>query len=738
MKVVFPRLARTPLAIALATGLAATTAPSAFAQQEAVLEEIVVTARKVMESLQDVPIAVSAFSGEKMESLVLRDIREMEGFIPNMVIDSVAVAPAGASLYVRGVGTQEVERSFDPAVGFVVDGVSLSFVNGSMANTFDIELMEVLRGPQGTLFGRNTTGGVVNIRHTTPTGEWGMRYELVAGSDDRADARAVLNFPIVKDKLAGKLGFATMQDGGQFENQLTGDQVGDFDNTEITGTLLWTPADNFEALFIYTYYEDQNDGVPLLNRSEPTDLACILGQCISDSLDDTYQDFYDSIDFEVDAYTLEMNWELPYGTITSVSGYRDTDEFVPTDFDGTAISLLHVTRDQQSEQTSTELRFASNDALSDTWNFVVGLYYLDDNYQLDQFSAVVEVLGTAPDGTGAVYQNPFTDHERETYSAFGELYYSFMEDFTLTLGGRWTYEEKEIHAGNVLALGVPEGFFPIGEVRADEDWDEFTPKVGLDWRYSEDVLFYGTYAEGFRSGGFNGRNYTPDDIGPYDPEFVDQYEVGMKGDFVDQTLRVNLAAFYTDYSDKQEEVIQADDFGATLTVVSNASTVDIYGVEGEITWVATDNLVFNSNFGYLDAEYDDYVADLNGDGIETDNSDLELRRVPEWTAGINATYTRGIGPGTFTGFAGYRYTDEYWVDVANNPNGGLLDDRGVVDITLSYEWEWQENRTVMVTVFGRDVTDERDYQSFVTVPGLFSFGSAGGGEQYGVQLTGNF
>ncbi len=731
-----PRKSLSKISLAMAAaGLSATLAPPVLAQEDAVLEEVIVTARKVLESMQDVPIAVSAFSGEKMESLVLRDIREMEGFIPNMVIDSVSVAPASASLYVRGVGTQEVERSFDPAVGFVIDGVSLSYVNGSMANTFDIEYMEVLRGPQGTLFGRNTTGGVVNIRHSTPTGELGMTYELVAGSDDRADARAVLNFPIIKDKLAGKIGFATMQDGGMMENELTGDDVGDFDNTEYTGTLLWTPMDQFEALFIYTNYEDNNDGIPLFSRSTLPDLACVLGYCANDDdLETTQQDFYNEIDFELDAYSLEMNWELPYGTITSVSGYRETDEFVPTDFDGTPVSLLHVTRDQQSEQTSTELRFASNENLSDNFDFVVGAYWLDDNYQLDQFSAVVEVLG--PDN--AVYQNPFTDHERETYSLFGELHYGFMEDFTLTLGGRWTYEEKEIHAGNFLAMGVPEGFFPIGEVRADEDWDEFTPKVGVDWSYSDDVLFYLSYAEGFRSGGFNGRNYTPADIGPYDPEFVDQYEIGMKGDFLDNTFRMNLAAFYTDYSDKQEEVIQSDEFGATLTVVSNASTVDIYGVEGEMTWVASDNLVFNANFGYLDAEYDDYVADLNGDGIETDNTNLELRRVPDWTGGVNATYTQAIGPGTFIGFAGYRYTDEYWVDISNNPNGGLLDDRGVVDVTLSYEWEWQEGRTVRITAFGRDITDERDYNSFVTVPGLFSFGAASGGEEYGVQVTGNF
>lgn len=739
MKVLRPRFARSRMVAAVvAAGISACMTPAVQAQEDAVLEEVIVTARKVVESLQDVPIAVSVFSGESMESLVLRDIREMEGFIPNVVIDAVSVAPGAASLYVRGVGTQEVERSFDPAVGFVIDGVSLSYVNGSMANAFDIDVMEVLRGPQGTLFGRNTTGGVINVRHSTPTGELGLKYELVAGSDDRADARAVLNFPIIKDKLAGKLGFATMQDGGQMENSLTGDQVGDFDNTEYTATLYWTPVENFDALFIYTNYEDTNDGVTLLNRSELPDLACLIGFCANGDLDTSDQDFYESIDFELDAYSLEMNWELPYGTITSVSGYRDTDENVPTDFDGTPVSILHVTRIQESDQTSTELRFASNDALSENWDFVVGAYYLSDNYKLDQFTEVVGFLGTAPDGTGAVYQNPFTDHDRDTYSVFGELHYSFMEDFTLTLGGRWTYEEKDIHVGNFVAFGVPEGWFPAGEARGDDDWDEFTPKVGIDWRYTDDILLYASYAEGFRSGGFNGRNYTEDTIGPYEPEYVDQYEIGMKGDFLENTLRLNLAAFYTDYSDKQEEVIQADDFGATLTVVSNASTVDIYGFEGEMTWVASDNLVFNANFGYLDAEYDDYVADLNGDGIETDNSDLDLRRTPEWTGGVNANYTRQVGPGTFMAFAGYRYTDEYWVEVSNNPDGGLLDDRGVVDVTLAYEWEWQEGRTVKVTAFGRDITDERDYSALVVVPGLFKFGAASGGEQYGVQISGNF
>jgi len=260
----------------------------------------------------------------------------------------------------------------------------------------------------------------------------------------------------------------------------------------------------------------------------------------------------------------------------------------------------------------------------------------------------------------------------------------------------------------------------------------------VDWSYSDDILFYLSYAEGFRSGGFNGRNYTPETVGPYDPEYVNQYEIGMKGDFLDQTLRLNLAAFATDYSDKQEEVIQRDEFGSSLTVVSNASSVDIYGTEAEVTWIATNRLMFNANLGYLDASYNDFEADLTGDGVVTDNSDLELRRTPDWTGGVNATYTYDIGPGELTAFASYRYTDEYHVDVLNNPNGSLLDDRGVIDLRLSYGWEWSAGRTVTITAYGRDITDERDYNSYVAVPGLLAFGAASGGEEYGVQVKGNF
>ncbi|MFT4615451.1 MAG: iron complex outermembrane receptor protein, partial [Bacteroidia bacterium] len=193
---------------------------------KAVLEETLVSARKVVESMQDVSVSMTAFSGTSLDNLNIRDVRELEGMVPNLVIDSVSVSPAGASIYIRGVGTQEVERSFDPAVGVVIDGVPLSFVNGSMRNTFDFQSIEILRGPQGTLFGRNTTGGVMNVTRTRPTGELGVKFEGTAGTDELVDYKTVVNFPL-GEMFAGKLGYARQTGGGMLDNVTTGEDVGD-------------------------------------------------------------------------------------------------------------------------------------------------------------------------------------------------------------------------------------------------------------------------------------------------------------------------------------------------------------------------------------------------------------------------------------------------------------------------------------------------------------------------------
>ncbi|MCX2980135.1 TonB-dependent receptor [Halieaceae bacterium IMCC14734] len=724
----------------LIAGASASLTPAALAQDEgAVLEEVMVTARKTAESMQSIPVAVTAFSGETINDLIMRDIRELEGMVPNVVIDSVAVAPGAASLYIRGVGTQEVEKSFDPAVGVVIDGVPLSFVNGSMANTYDFQSIEVLRGPQGTLFGKNTTGGVFNITRTRPTGELGLSYELTAGNDGREDVKGVFNFPL-GNMLAGKIGYSSQEGGGSYKNITLEKEVGNRDNQEVTATLLFTPVESFEALFTYTNYKDENDGIGLKNLASLTagapvndpELVCAafgaLGGCAGDeALDEYTQDYFEPIDFEADTYTLRMDWELGMGTITSITGYQETDESVPTDFDGSPVPFFHAVRDQEAEQKSTELRFASNDSLSENFDFVTGLFWAEDEYALIQNTAIAF-------GSQLNLANNF--HEKEAWAIFGEAHYTFADKWTVTAGGRYTEEEKDYSGILWSSFDGGANFLFQEEAGGKKKWDEATYKLGLDYALNDDVLTYFSFTQGFRSGGFNGRNSNESNIGPYDPEYVDNYEIGMKGDFLDNTLRFNLAAFYVDYQDKQEEVIQEYD-GASVTVVNNAATVESQGIEGELTWVATENFQINANFGYLDASYDEYIADLNGDGTATDNSHIELRRTPEWTAGVSGLYSANIGPGTLSLFANYRYTDEYWTDTSNDPRG-LLDERAVLDATISYNWEWDTDRNVKISLFGRDLTDELAYNSSVTIPGLISFSSITGGREYGMQISGNF
>ena len=737
-----PQILATLAAASLATGMI----PSVNAQNSAVLEEVIVTARKVLESMQDVPVSVTAFSGQTIDNLNIRDFQDFEGLTPNVVVDSLGgVVPGGGSFYIRGVGTQEVEKSFDPAVGVVLDGVPLSYINGTFVNPYDFSSLEILRGPQGTLFGRNTTGGVFNVTRSTPTGELGMRYQVTFGEGDRLDATAIINFPIIEDKLAGKITATSLNDGGWTDNKFSGKTQGDADVTDFTGTLFWTPTDNVQALLIYENYDDQSDQPGLQNIAEngannsvnppPGELTCfLLGYCgYPGDPEDTNQDFPGKIDYTFDAWTLNVDWEINMGTITSITGYRDGDDFTQLDFDGVPIGVLHVQRDQTSETKSQEFRFASSDEFSEAWDFVAGFYYMEDEYIMRQDTEVLGVFGPPPAST--LVAN-IGDQERDTWSMFGEAHIRFAEDWTLTLGGRYTQESKDYLGTGLIPL--PDGSdVQFSQASGDEDWDEFTPKVGVDWSYSDDLLFYATYAEGFRSGGFNGRNTSDADIGPYDPEYVDQYEVGMKGDFVDNTLRVNVAVFYSDYQDKQEEVILPDPIQGSITIVKNASDVELAGLESEITWVANENLTFTANIGYLDASYDDYVADLNGDGNETDNSDLELRRTPDWTGGITGTYQRRLGPGMISFYAAYRYTDEYWVEAANDPRG-LLDAQDIVDVSVSYDWEWTDDRTVRISAFGRDITNDPEVTSAVIIPGLLAFGGVSRGSNWGLRISGNF
>ncbi|MGI9287359.1 MAG: TonB-dependent receptor, partial [Pseudomonadales bacterium] len=674
---------------------------------------------------------------QELQNASIRNLRDIEGYSPNVTIDNSTAGPGAAAISIRGVSYQEVDKSLDPSIGVIVDGIYLGTNVGQVLDNFDIERIEVLRGPQGTLFGKNTIGGVLNVVRNKPSGEFGGELRVGTGSWGLLDFKGALHFPIIQDKLAAKVWATDISDDGWLENTTINEDTARKDSTSYGVKLLATPTDNFELEFSYDRLEDDSDIGGGHNRNGPETLSCqLFGACEatdtgSDEDHVSLNDHQDAF-VETDAYTLRMEWDIGPGTITSITGYRENVEFRRAEFDGSNIDFIALTFDQDYEQTSQELNFTST--FSDTVEFVVGLYYWDSEYT-QQSETLGFLFNTAlqmrpPGATSGLMQH----QETESVAAYFQGDWHINDALTATLGLRYTEEEKDFQGQTsaVFLNGVTISPPDLGE--ADENWSETTPKLGLRYQFNDDVMLFGSYAKGFKSGGFFGRNTAVAGFTtPYDPEFVDTYELGLKSDWLDGRVRFNATAFYTEYSDKQEEILVPLADGSVGTLVLNASTVDMPGLELELTGVVTENLRLRATYGYLKAEYSDYEADLNNDGIITDNSDLLLRRAPENTFGASATYSRNIGNGEFVGDITYRWRDEIET-IANNDPVGHVDSFGLWSASLDYIYD----ERYQLSVYGRNLADERHLSSTTKIGPLVTFGAWNQPRNWGVEFRYTF
>ncbi len=732
---------RIPLVAALTGGLLA---PGQGIAQEAglALEEVIVTARKRVESLQDVSQSVSAMTASEIDSSFARDIRDLEGMAPNLIIDRIGAGPGVSSISIRGVTHQDVEKSFDPAVGVVLDGIFLGTNTGQELQVFDLERIEVLRGPQGTLFGRNSIGGIINVSRTDPTGEWGAKLRGTYGDYERLDLEAVVNLPKAFDVLSTKLTFVQReQDEGFVRNVEFRDDVPQVDYKSYGINFMLTPTEALTVEYTYQREEDDSDTAATSNISQPGDLLCIaLARCgRSDTEPElgrlvTDQNFSNFQTMELDAHTLEVNWELGDNlTLTYLYGNRDSDEQTDQDFDSTSEDFFSTRRIQDYEQDSHELRLAGN--LTDDFHLTAGLYYWDSEYTLNQttFFLAQFLAPVTPDTTILALAN----QETEAEAAFFEADWAFSETWTLTLGGRYTKEDKSLGLRNdfdFLGDGtviIPS--FNIFDDRTEDDWSEFTPKASLSWHATDDMMFYGIYSKGFRSGGMNGR--AGGELSArltYDPEFVEMYELGMKSSWMNNRLQFNMALFYQEYDDKQEEVVIPSPVVGQETVTLNAAEASMSGAEFELRTLLTQGWFVAINVGLLDAEYDDFEVDQDFDGVTEDLSFLELRRAPEYTASINSAYDWNIGAGTATIQGSYRYRDDQYTTFGNEPMG-LSEAHGILDAAISYQYERWNFR-----LFGRNLTDEEETSAALVVGGLFSFQATRDPRTWGAQITYEF
>lgn len=745
---------RMPVCAALSLAIAAAVAPqTSTAQQSSLaLEEIIVTARKRAESVQDVPLSVTAITSELSQPNIRR-LEDIQGITPNVIIRNINTVPGGSAISIRGVSYQEIDKSFDPAIGVMLDGVYLGVSSGQLLNNFDIARIEVLRGPQGTLFGRNTIGGVVNVVRTDPTLDWGIDASVTLGSEGREDYKAVVNAPLIDDKLGVKLFASSLNSDGWIYNTTRKEDVGGDDYLTYGLAVLGQPTDDLSIKFHYEKNKDKTDVGAWSNFNQPEDLVCLLAplpflpwtpaqgcEALDEGSDETHNSMNsrNPNDTEYDTGILTVDWDLGGAVLTSITAYREQEEDTLSEYDASSATFLYLDFLQEYEQFSQELRIASD--FGDRFEYVAGLYYWESEYSQDfsthELFYVLDLLGQIVPGVpGGAGFTPTTiayasqSQDTTAYAAFASADWFLSEKLTMTFGLRYTYEEKEFTGSNSVfydPLTMSQPALTLTDL--EDDWSEISPKLGLSYDLNEDVMLFASYAEGFKSGGYFGRNTDFSRAKSYDPEYVDTYELGVKSTWLDSRVIVNASVFYSEYTDKQEEILIEISPGEVATNVVNAATVDLYGVELELQAKLTESLSVRASYGYLDAEYDEFDAALCATCPVTDNSDLVLRNAPENTFGFSTTYTKSLGPGEFSAYLSYRYQDEIETILNNDPLGHI-DSLENLDLTLSYAWS-----NYRVTAFGRNLTDEI-YARRVRIEPLVTFGQYTQGTNYGVEFA---
>ncbi|MBT4211084.1 MAG: TonB-dependent receptor [Porticoccaceae bacterium] len=725
-------------AVTMAIAISASLAGGTVFSEGLVLEEITVTARKREESIQDVPISVTSVTTE-LKAASVRSIRDMADYTPNLFIEKNQGTPGGVNVSLRGVEYSETDKSFDPSVGVIMDGMYLGTAAGSMLDNFDTKRIEILRGPQGTLFGKNTTGGVINVVRGDVTGELGGDLSVTVGSDGRKDVKAVLNLAAGENSGIKLFGNQIKSDGYFYNTTINRKVYGD-DKRTFGAAARWEPSEDFNIQLHYEVNQDDTDSGAYANANDSTSLTCIiLGGCeatdTGSSKDLVSTDYNNVSESEAKNTILTANWDLGSVLLTSITTKRDLEQDYMIQFDGSPAKMLRFQYMNSWEQTSQELRLTSQD--SDTFKWVAGLYYWEvDYHQRWRVFDLFSIVAPFPVGTyGYNGQDQVTDSKAVFFS--GD--WSLSDNLALTVGGRYTREEKDFDGASstFVTPGNPDPtpeFFNAKLTNYKAEFSEFTPKVGLTYTPSDDMMLFASYTVGFKSGGFFGRQANFDIDPSYEPEFVKTLEFGMKSTLLDGRMNFNATAFTSDYEDKQAAILIPVSLTNVATVVRNASNLDIMGLELEMAFQATEELKIRAAYGYLDAEYSGYNADLIGDGVITNNDHLTPSNTPENTFSLGVTHTTQMGDGELHSSLSWRYRSEVEGDASNDPRGYQ---DSITNLNADITYAWGEGQKYRLAVFGKNLTDERE-AIWRTIHPLLSFRQWNEGTTYGVQFDYGF
>ena len=681
---------------------------SAPNEQSSALEEITVTARKREESLQQVPVSVTAVTATDIEARSAVSLSDAAQSIPNINFQQVVIGGSADSvIYIRGIGQSDTVITADPGVGEYLDGVYLGRVQGIDLDMLDMERIEVLRGPQGTLFGKNTIGGAISLVSARPDASEDHvsgQVEALTGSFDRADGIANINIPLVQDTLAIRFAVATRNSDG-YAHRVDGEDLADTGKLSGRVSVLYTPTSSWDFLVALDGTDvHQHNGdyqlvhvvnAPLIGLYNMVSPVPYTAQWISSNPYVSNATGPNTDRAKIWGVSLTSTWHGELFDVKSITSYRHNVTQNDVDLDGSPVGFFYEYDTVGQHQLSEELQ-ASGASLGDRLKWVSGLYYFqegaDENASFNVFPLLVPIVGD-------LRFNNFVNADNHDYAAYTQGTYSVFEALHITGGLRYTYETKQA----TIFQDAYSGAVEIPVTTKSADFHSTSPRIGLDYQWTAALMTYVSAAEGYKAGGFNGRATSVADFDEFNPEKDWTYEVGIRSDWFERTLRVNASLFYTKYSDIQVTDDYATASGTPLTIIANAASATIKGGELEILSRPVAGLTLGLNGGYTQARYTAAIAPPGGFPPVT--SSTHFINTPELSYSLSAEYAVRLIGGAYliVPRVDYNHKSTEYFDLSNSPYTtqpafGLLNGRLTFKPT---DGPWS------IAAFGTNLTNRR-------------------------------
>jgi iron complex outermembrane receptor protein len=715
------------------------------------LAEITVTARKREEMLEKVPASVTVVTNADLQATYTGSLAALTSASPNVVFHTVGEFGHSSSLDIRGVGGGAANLDTDPAVAIYVDGQYQTVNSINLESLVGIDSIEVLRGPQGTLFGRNAFAGAITVTTKNPSGQSDAEVGVTIGNYGRKNLNAAVDFPIT-EAISGRVDVAWITSDGFYNNVLDDNRsIGGDANLTIRPTLVLEVGDRLEIQFKYNFVDDQSDPTPnKYDLDPPAGEFAILNPSQYANWGNTHLGPNGtgspySIGFtnickcnfiKINSPSLKMDYDSPWGKLTSITGYQHVAGTIQTDATGTAVPLLRTELPYTVQVFTQEVRLLSQ--LSNRFKLITGVYYLQD--ELDEGFLEYVLLG----GTSSTTWQDSRQH-RKSAAAFSEAEYTLNDGLRLTAGIRDTDEEKNFRFGAAVPAGLQDGApiltLPYGYTPLSARWHNLSPKVSLDYQWTSNTMLYATWSRGFKAGGFQALASTARAAGPYGDETMDATEVGIKSFLWEHRARISADVFYENIEGLQRAVVFLQD-GISNNLTVNAANSISKGIEMESAFLPVDALTIRANVGYLDAYYSSFCANFAATNAsrpacgrqpgQVDNTNLAPSNAPRWTLALTAEYRTPLGDlGALKFHIDEAYTTSLWTADDNNPISYRAPE-ALLNASMGF---FAVDDRYSVSIWGRNLTDRTVTEVGVTAYPLFSLWNPTPPRTFGVTLA---